>query len=82
MLISVEPEIKEELNKMARQEGKSANYLVGELITNFIKKKDVGVYIDDLWNRIGKKFKSKGIKTGDISQAVTESRLSRHEGSY
>lgn len=82
MLIRIEPDIKEALNKLARKEGKSASHLVREIIKDFIKERDLSAYIDDLWERIGKKLKSKGIKQGDILQAIKETRKKKHESRH
>ena len=82
MLIRLEPDMKEALNKLARKEGKSASNLVREIIKDFIKERDLSAYIDDLWERIGKKLKSKGIKQEDISQAIKETREKKHESCY
>jgi len=38
--------------------------------------KDVA-YIDDLWNRIGQKIKSKGIKSSFIKRAIKEARITK-----
>jgi hypothetical protein len=74
MLIRVEPETKDALNRIARQEGKSASFIVREIIKNYIKDRDLGAYIDDLWNRIGKKFKAGGIGQGDVARAIEDVR--------
>lgn len=34
------------------------------------KKRDIGSKIDDLWNRIGKKLKSKGATPADVDKAI------------
>lgn len=36
-----------------------------------------GVYIDDLWNRIGGKLKSKGITPSTITKTIKASRKSQ-----
>lgn len=82
MLIRVEPETKEALNKIARQEGKSASFIVREIIKEFIKNRDLGTYIDDLWNRIGKKLKAAGIDQGDVAEAIKEVRKKKHADSH
>jgi len=82
MLIRIEPDMKEALNKLARKEGKSASNLVREIIKDFIKERDLSAYIDNLWERIGEKLKSKGIKPGDISQAIKETRKTKHENCH
>lgn len=74
MLIRIDPETKEKLNKLARIEGKTTSYLVRELIEGYLKEHDISAYIDDLWNRIGKKVKAKGIKPSDVSRAIKEAR--------
>ena len=77
MIVRVDPEMKERLNKLARGEGKTTSQLVRELIEDYIKERDIGVYIDDLWGRIGGKLKSKGIRQRDINRAIKEARRSR-----
>ena len=74
MIIRMDPELKEKLYKLARTEGKPASRMVRELIAEYVKDRDIGVYIDDLWDRIGAKLKSQGIKRSDIDKAVRTSR--------
>lgn len=74
MIIRIDPDIKNRLSKLARVEGKTTSQMVRELIEDYIKERDIGLYIDDLWDRIGKKLKSKGVKPKDITMAIRESR--------
>ena len=82
MLIRIEPDMKEALNKLARKEGKSASHLVREIIKDYIRERDLSAYVDDLWERIGKKLKNKGIKQEDISQVIKETRKKKHESCH
>ena len=77
MIIRIDSEMKKRLNKLARVEGKTASQMVRELIEDYIKEKDIGTYIDNLWDRIGGKLRSKGITQRDINRAIKESRKSR-----
>ncbi len=77
MIIRIDSEMKSRFNKLARVEGKTTSQMVRELIEDYIREKDIGTYIDDLWDRIGGKLRSKGIKQGDIRRAIKESRRSR-----
>ena len=77
MIIRIDPEVKERFNKLARVEGKTSSQMVRELIEGYIKERDIGVYIDDLWERIGGKLESKGVKQRDINRAIREARKSR-----
>ena len=74
MLIRIDDEVKNRLNKLARLEGKTTSEMVRELIEERIKERDIGAYVDDLWNRIGKKLKSKGVTSAEIEKAIKVSR--------
>jgi len=77
MIIRMDPEIKNRINKLARVEGKTTSQMVRELIENYIRERDIGPYIDGLWDRIGGKLKSKGIRPRDVDRAIKEARKSR-----
>lgn len=77
MIIRIDPELKEKLYNLARLEGKPASQMVRELIADYVRESDIGPYIDDLWDRIGGKMKSKGITGTDIKNAVRASRRDR-----
>jgi len=77
MIIRIDSEIKNRFNKLARVEGKTTSQMVRELIEDYIKERDIGVYIDDLWGRIGGKLKSRGIRERDINRAIREARKNR-----
>jgi hypothetical protein len=70
-------EMKKRLNKLARVEGKTTSQMVRELMEDYIREKDIGTYIDNLWDRIGGKLRSKGITQRDINRAIKESRKRR-----
>ncbi|OGW52400.1 MAG: CopG family transcriptional regulator [Nitrospirae bacterium RBG_13_43_8] len=74
MIIRIDDEVKNRLNKLARLEGKTTSEMVRELIAEYIKERDIGAYIDDLWNRIGKKLKSKGVTPATINKAIKATR--------
>jgi len=77
MMVRIDPEVKSRFNKLARVEGKTTSQMVRELIEDYIKERDIGAYIDDLWGRIGGKLKSKGIRQRDINRAIREARKNR-----
>lgn len=74
MIIRIDDEVKGRLNKLARLEGKTTSEMVRELIEERIKERDIGAYIDDLWDRIGRKLKSKGVTQATIKKAIKASR--------
>ncbi len=77
MIIRINSEMKNRLVKLARVEGKTTSQMVRDLIEDYIKEKDIGSYIDNLWDRIGEKLTAKGISQRDINRAIKESRKSR-----
>lgn len=77
MIIRIDSEMKNRLNKLARVEGKTTSQMVRELIEDYLREKDIGTYIDHLWDRIGGKLRSKGINQRDINRAIKESRRNR-----
>jgi len=77
MIVRIDPEVKERFNKLARVEGKTSSQMVRELIEDYIKERDIGTYVDDLWGRIGGRLRSKGVRQRDIDKAIKEVRKSR-----
>lgn len=77
MIIRINSDTKNRLVKLARVEGKTTSQMVRDLIEDYIKEKDIGSYIDNLWDRVGGKLTAKGISQRDINRAIKESRKSR-----
>jgi predicted DNA-binding protein len=74
MIIRIDNEVKNRLAKLARLEGKSTSELVRELIEERIKERDIGAYVDDLWDRIGGKLTSRGVMPELIEKTIRASR--------
>ena len=70
MIIRIEPSLKDKVNKLAKAEGKNLSELVRELLENYTKERDMGNYIDDLWNSIGKTFSQKNIEESDVEEVI------------
>ncbi len=74
MIIRLDPGLKDKVSKLAKKEGKSLSGLVRELLEKYTKERDVGSYIDNLWDRIGKKLSENNMTTYDIDKAIKEVR--------
>ena len=74
LMIRIDDGIKSRLSKLARLEGKTTSEMVRELIEERIKERDISAYVDDLWNRIEKKLKAKGVTPSAIEKAIKASR--------
>ena len=77
MMVRIDPEIKKKLKQFARSEGKSSSQIVRDLIAEYVQDRDIGGYVDDLWGRIGQKFRRKGLKPANIRQVIKEVRRSK-----
>jgi predicted DNA-binding protein len=77
LIIRIEETTKKRFSRLVRIEGKSASEKVRELIDGYIKKADIGVVVDDLWDRVGTKMRKKGVRERDVGQAIREVRSSR-----
>ena len=74
MIVRINPELKNKVNSLAKAEGKSVSEVVRELLEDYVKNRDIGLYIDDLWQRIGDKLISRKIGPKEIQHAIQEVR--------
>jgi len=77
MIVRIDPELKAKVNNLAKAEGKSISEVVRELLEGYIKDRDIGLYIDDLWKRINTKLTSRGFGPKDIKRVIQEVRTSK-----
>jgi predicted DNA-binding protein len=70
MIVRLDPDLKAKVNRVAKAEGKSVSDVVRELLEDYVKNRDLGSYVDDLWNRIGGKLASRGVGPRKISRAI------------
>ena len=74
MIVRIEPDLKNKVNRFAKAEGKTTSEVVRELLEDYVRSRDIGAYIDDLWDRIGKKLKTKRVGPDEIQRIITEVR--------
>ncbi|HEY2934733.1 MAG TPA: ribbon-helix-helix protein, CopG family [Acidobacteriota bacterium] len=77
MIIRIDEKLKEKITRFARAEGKSTSQVVREIMESYIRERDVGAYIEDLWIRVGKKLKARGVRSKDIGPLIKEARARR-----
>jgi predicted DNA-binding protein len=77
MIVRINPELKNKVNNLAKAEGKSISEVVRELLEDYVKNRDIGLYIDDLWQRIGDKLISRKIGPQEIQRAIREVRAKK-----
>lgn len=74
MIIRIEPALKNKVSNIAKSEGKSLSELVRELLENYSKERDMGAYIDNIWDSIGKKLSQENVNESDIEKAIKRTR--------
>lgn len=77
MIVRINPELKNRVNNLAKAEGKNVSEVVRELLEDYVRDRDIGLYIDDLWQRMGGKLASRGIRSKEIQRAIKEVRTKK-----
>ncbi len=79
ILIRMDPALKEQLARAAKIEGKTSSEVIRALVEDYLRQRDVGAYVDSLWERLGKDFKARKLTAKDVPAAIKASRKSRKE---
>jgi predicted DNA-binding protein len=77
MIVRINPELKHKVHSLAKAEGKSVSEVVRELLEDYVKNRDIGLYIDDLWQRIGDRLASRKVGPKEIKHAIQEVRAKK-----
>ena len=81
MIIRIDSNTKDRLNRLAMTEGKTRSKMLRELIENYINERDISTYIDNVWERISKKLRLQGAKVSDIDFAIKDVRKRKNASS-
>jgi predicted DNA-binding protein len=79
ILIRMDPALKEQLTRIAKMEGKTSSEIIRALVEDYLKQRDIGAYVDSLWERFGRDFKARKLTARDIPAAIKAGRKSRKE---
>jgi len=77
MIVRIDPELKTKVNNLAKAEGKNVSEVVRELLEDYVRNRDIGSYIDDLWHRIGAKLTSHRTKPESIQRVIQQVRAKK-----
>jgi predicted DNA-binding protein len=77
MIVRIDPALKNKVGNFAKAEGKNVSEIVRELLEGYVKNRDIGSYIDDLWSRIGTKIKKQGFGPDDIDSIIQKVRAEK-----
>jgi predicted DNA-binding protein len=77
MIIRIDDDMKNQLAKLSQAEGKNTSQVVRELIEAYIRERDIGSYVEDLWMRIGKRLKARRVSPVKIRKAILDTRADK-----
>jgi predicted DNA-binding protein len=77
MIIRIEPELREKVGSLARAEGKTTSQVVRDLMEEYVRSRDMGAYVDDLWDRIRTRLSSQGVGVKEVRKAVRAARAKK-----
>ncbi len=77
IIVRIDPELKNRASRLAKTEGKNLSEVVRNLLADYVKKRDIGSYIDTLWEKIGEKMREKGYSEKDIDSVIREVRKNK-----
>ena len=77
LVIRLDEATKERFARISRQEGKTASEKMRELINTYIRKADLSLVADDIWESIGERMRKDGVTADDIDRVIAEARASR-----
>lgn len=77
MIVRMDSKLKNRMTKFALSEGKTASQVIRELIEEYVRERDMGSYIDELWDRIGTQISSTEFRQTDVTKTIKEVRAGK-----
>jgi hypothetical protein len=77
MIIRIDSELKAKVMSIAKTEGKSVSEVVRELLVDYVRDRDIGAYVDNLWDRIGGKLSARGVGLKQIQRVIKDVRAGK-----
>ena len=74
VIVRIDSRLKQQAVGLAKAEGKNVSLVIRELLEKYVKDRDMSLYIDDLWARIGNCLKNAGKTQNDVEQAIRDVR--------
>ena len=77
MIIRRDEGLKEQVSQLAKMEGKSLSELVRNVLLQYTRERDMGSYIEGLWDRIGDQLTENRVSESDVEEAIQQVRATR-----
>ena len=79
MLIRLDPSLKSQVARLAKQEGKTATQVIRELLKRYVEERDISTFIDHVWDSTGKQMREAGFSVKDVEKAIKDVRRDKNE---
>ena len=74
ILVRVDKDVKDKLQRLSRFEHKSVNEKLRELMKDYVEEHNIENAMKGLWNEIGSSLKTKGYKVSDVEKTIRKVR--------
>lgn len=81
LFVRIDKETKAAFMELARQEGKTASEVIRQMVDQYIKERDMSVYLSRLMDRMSERVQGRGYDQGDVERVIDEVRRETHEDS-
>lgn len=82
ILVRIDQDLKRKVARLARAEGKNLSEITIYLLEAYVKTRDIGGYIDELWHKIGSKLKNRDLKNQILRQSFNKLEPLNDKGSH
>ncbi len=78
LIVRIDEETRMKMTRLARSEGKTSADVLRDLIHGYIRDRDISGYIDDLWERSGKKLRARRIGQAGMQRLIRQVRSDKN----
>lgn len=77
ILVRIDSELKEKIQRLSHFEKKSVNEKIRELVAEYVKEHDMEASMKALWDEAGRDLKKRGHKASDVRRMIKEARSAK-----
>ena len=74
LVVRMEPELKEQVGRLARAEGRSASEVARDLLADYVRQRDMSAHLDGLWARIRSQLPNQEQDPEQLQQIIRQVR--------
>ena len=70
LTVRIDDELKDQLDKLARHEGKTTSDVVRDLVNEYVHDRDRSAFLRNLWHRMRENAEAAGMTREDIDETI------------